>query len=263
MSIKIGHPYHLVDPSPWPLFSSIAALGMATGLIEIFYFKVYFLIRLRSILLTSILIQWWRDVSREGTYQGLHTLIVETGLRWGIVLFITSEVMLFFSFFWAFFHSRLAPNIELGGQWPPIGIVRFNPFRVPLINTIILLSSGVRVTWSHHALMCGNYSQSIKSLIITVILGAYFTLILLIEYAEASFTLADGRYGSTFFIATGFHGLHVLIGTIFLLVIYFRIKNCMFRMTHHFGFEAAAWYWHFVDVVWLFLFVTIYWWGGA
>merc|ERR1711976_166033 len=158
---------------------------------------------------------------------GLHPLIVETGLRGGIVLFITSEVMLFFSFFWAFFHSRLAPNIELGGQWPPIGIVRFNPFRVPLINTIILLSSGVRVTWSHHALMCGNYSQSIKSLIITVLLGTYFTL-------------ADGRYRSTFFIATGFHGLHVLIGTIFLLVIYFRIKNCMFRMTHHFGFEAAA-----------------------
>lgn len=263
MSIKIGHPYHLVDPSPWPLFSSIAALGIATGLIEIFYFKQYSLIILRSLLLTFILIQWWRDVSREGTYQGLHTLIVETGLRWGIVLFITSEVILFFSFFWAFFHSRLAPNIELGGQWPPIGIVRFNPFRVPLMNTIILLSSGVSVTWSHHALICGNYSQSFKSLVITILLGAYFTLIQLIEYAESSFTLADGRYGRTFFIATGFHGLHVLIGTIFLLVICVRLKNCIFRIRHHFGFEAAAWYWHFVDVVWLFLFVTIYWWGGA
>ena len=165
--------------------------------------------------------------------------------------------------FWAFFHRSLAVNVELGNEWPPTGILAFSPFGVPLLNTVVLLSSGVRVTWAHHSLMCGNHSQTKVSLILTVFLGAYFTVLQGAEYLEASFTFADSVYGSTFFLATGFHGLHVLIGTAFLTVCLKRLQSFNFRHSHHFGFEAAAWYWHFVDVVWLFLFVVIYWWGGA
>ena len=208
-----------------------------------------------------VITQWWRDISREGTIQGLHTSIVELGLRWGIALFIVSEVFFFLSFFWAFFHARLSPNIDVGSVWPPFGIKVFNPFQVPLLNTIILISSGISVTWAHHSLMMGNFSQTKIGLAITVILGIYFTMLQALEYFEARFTFADRIYGSTFFIATGFHGLHVLIGTLFLIVILFRHINYEFSINHHFGFEAAAWYWHFVDVVWLFLYMIIYWWG--
>lgn len=262
MSNKVCHPYHLVDISPWPFIRAISALGLTTGLVSWFHSKSVTLIRWRLVLIILVIYQWWRDISREGTYQGIHTLIVETGLRWGILLFICSEVIFFFSFFWAFFHRRLSPSIELGSTWPPIGIQAFNPFRVPLLNTIILLSSGARVTWSHHALIEGHLREALRSLLITVGLGVYFTIIQLLEYIEAPFSIRDSVFGRTFFVATGFHGLHVIIGTTFLVVTYFRIAACIFRRTHHFGFEAAAWYWHFVDVVWLFLYITIYWWGG-
>ena len=167
----------------------------------------------------------------------------------------------FLSFFWAFFHRRLSPNVEIGRVWPPFGIQVFNPFQVPLLNTIVLISSGVRVTWAHHALIEGNYTQTTQGLLLTVILGIYFTILQGLEYYEARFTFADRVYGSTFFIATGFHGLHVLVGTIFLMVTLFRHSKGEFSTLHHFGFEAAAWYWHFVDVVWLFLYIVIYWWG--
>ena len=164
------------------------------------------------------------------------------GIRWGILIFIASEVFFFLRFFWAYFHARLRPNVELGSIWPPQGIVPFNPFGVPLLNTIILVSSGIRVTWAHHALIVGEYSQRKVGLILTVALGFYFTLLQGLEYFEASFTFADGVYGSTFFIATGFHGLHVIVGTIFLLVCLIRHTKSEFRARHHFGFEAAAWY---------------------
>ena len=227
-----------------------------------FMFKDLTLIYLGGLITLLVIYQWWRDVSWEGSYQGLHTLIVEKGLRWGMVLFIISEIIFFMSFFWAFFHSRLSPNVELGGAWPPIGVIAFDPFSVPIINTIILLSSGVTVTWAHHLIMAGELSESLIALTITVVLGIYFTLIQLYEYIEAPFTIADSAFGSTFFIATGFHGVHVIVGTIFLFVGLVRIYNCSFSSNHHFGFEAAAWYWHFVDVVWLFLYVIVYWWGG-
>lgn len=210
-----------------------------------------------------VIIQWWRDIRREGAIQGIHTSIVELGLRWGIALFIISEVFFFVRFFWAFFHARLSPNVEVGAVWPPFGIKVFNPFQVPLLNTVILISSGIRVTWAHHTLIIGNYSQTKLGLSLTVVLGFYFRFLQILEYYEASFTFADRIYGSTFFIATGFHGLHVIIGTLFLLVILFRHIKYEFRKNHHFGFEAAAWYWHFVDVVWLFLYIMIYWWGSV
>lgn len=171
---------------------------------------------------------------------GMHTSMVELGLRWGIILFIVSEVFFFASFFWAFFHRSLAVNVELGNAWPPKGILPFRAFGVPLLNTVILLSSGVTVTWAHHALISANHSQTIASLAFTVILGLYFTFLQGIEYMEARFTFADSVYGSTFYLATGFHGLHVIVGTTFLLVCLGRLRRFNFRHKHHFGFEAAA-----------------------
>ncbi|PNF34264.1 Cytochrome c oxidase subunit 3, partial [Cryptotermes secundus] len=178
-----------------------------------------------------------RDIVREGTYQGLHTKKVTKGLRWGIILFIISEVFFFISFFWAFFHRRLSPTIELGSTWPPTGILPFNPIQIPLLNTAILLASGVTVTWAHHGLLENNHTQRIQGLFFTVILGDYFTILQAYEYVEASFTIADSSYGSTFFVATGFHGLHVIIGTTFLLTCLLRQINLHFSSNHHFGFE--------------------------
>ncbi len=263
MSNFLRHPFHLVDESPWPLLASLGGITLTCGLLEWFHASRPYLF-LRGVLFMSLItLQWWRDVAREGAFLGLHSSIVELGLRWGMILFIVSEIFFFLRFFWAFFHRSLAVNVELGNQWPPTGVLAFNPFGVPLLNTVILLSSGVSVTWSHHSLICGNHSQTKISLLLTILIGAYFTALQGVEYIEARFRFADSVYGSTFFLATGFHGLHVLVGTTFLGVCLYRLTNCSFRASHHFGFEAAAWYWHFVDVVWLFLFVVIYWWGGA
>nr|YP_010165736.1 cytochrome c oxidase subunit 3 [Imasa heleensis]QRR29749.1 cytochrome c oxidase subunit 3 [Imasa heleensis] len=258
------HPYHLVNPSPWPLLGAIGAFTLTSG--GVMYFHSY---QFGNMVLTAGLITvmytmfvWWRDIVRESTFEGHHTVQVQYGLRYGVIFFITSEVMFFAAFFWGYFASSLAPNIEVGGIWPPTGIEVFSPWEVPLLNTMVLLLSGFTVTWAHHAILAGNRSQSIIGLTLTVILGGFFTALQGLEYAEAPFTIADGIYGSCFFMATGFHGLHVLIGTIFLLICLIRLFRDHFTTSHHFGFEAAAWYWHFVDVVWLFLFVSIYWWGG-
>jgi cytochrome c oxidase subunit 3 len=263
MSNLIRHPYHLVDESPWPLIGALGAFYITSGLVKWFHFYSITLLLTGLFLILIVIFQWWRDISKEGAAQGLHTNIVELGLRWGMILFIVSEVFFFLSFFWAFFHRSLSPTVELGRIWPPSGLNPFNPFQVPLLNTIVLLSSGVSVTWAHHAIIRGNYSSAFQGLALTIILGIYFTCLQAIEYYEASFRIADRVYGSTFFIATGFHGLHVLVGTSFLGVCHWRHNKGHFRPSHHFGFEAAAWYWHFVDVVWLFLFISIYWWGGA
>jgi cytochrome c oxidase subunit III len=201
---------------------------------------------------------WWRDVIREATFQGYHTPVVQLGLRYGMALFIASEVMFFAAFFWAFFTSSLFP---VGGVWPPAGIHPFNPFEFPFLNTLILLLSGTTVTWAHHSLLEGNQKGLVQGLTVTVLLGISFTCVQAYEYSHAAFTFSGGIYPSTFFMATGFHGFHVIIGTTFLAVCLWRAQRGDFTPTHHFGLEAAAWYWHFVDVVWLFLFVCIYWWG--
>lgn len=258
------HPFHLVDPSPWPIVTAFSAFALLSG--AVMYMQAYtsgfllFLIGL-TLLVTSMGL-WWRDVVRESTFQGHHTKAVQRGLRYGMMLFILSEVMFFAAFFWGFFHSSLSPAIQIGGIWPPKGILPFNPWEVPLLNTIILLSSGATVTWAHHAIVAGERENAIEGLFYTVVLGLLFTSLQAYEYREATFSISDGIYGSSFYMATGFHGLHVIIGTLFLFVCYKRQINYHFTKQHHFGFEAAAWYWHFVDVVWLFLFVTIYWWGG-
>nr|YP_009538226.1 cytochrome c oxidase subunit III [Prodotiscus insignis]AYN73724.1 cytochrome c oxidase subunit III [Prodotiscus insignis] len=257
-----AHSYHMVDPSPWPLFGATAALLVTSGLTIWFHYNSYLLLSMGLLTMIMVMAQWWRDVVREGTFQGHHTPTVQKGLRYGMILFITSEVFFFMGFFWAFFHSSLTPTPELGGQWPPTGIKPLNPLEVPLLNTAILLASGITVTWAHHSITESNRKQAIHALTLTILLGLYFTCLQAMEYYETPFSIADSVYGSTFFVATGFHGLHVIIGSSFLMVCLLRLTKFHFTSNHHFGFEAAAWYWHFVDIIWLFLYMTIYWWGS-
>nr|YP_009655014.1 cytochrome c oxidase subunit III [Rhyzopertha dominica]QCI56361.1 cytochrome c oxidase subunit III [Rhyzopertha dominica] len=259
---KKNHPFHLVDVSPWPILGALSAMSTMVGLIKWFHMYQVNLFLVGLLSTSLIMYQWWRDITREGSFQGHHTFIVTMGLRWGMILFITSEVFFFISFFWGFFHSSLSPSIEIGMNWPPLGILTFNPLSIPLLNTLILLTSGLTVTWAHHSLMENNWKQANQGLTLTIILGLYFTILQAYEYIEAPFTISDSVYGSSFFMATGFHGLHVIIGTTFLSVCLLRHLMNHFSMIHHFGFEAAAWYWHFVDVVWLFLYLSIYWWGS-
>nr|QUB07064.1 cytochrome c oxidase subunit 3 [Lilioceris yunnana] len=262
MSMHKNHPFHLVDYSPWPILSSFNIMSIMMGLIKWFHLYQINLFTLSSLTMMLIMYLWWRDITREGTFLGYHTFKVTLGLRWGMILFILSEILFFFSFFWGFFHSSLSPSIEIGMNWPPKGIQTFNPIEIPLLNTLILLTSGLTVTWAHHSLMENNYPQTLQSLMITVLLGIYFTILQTYEYLEAPFTISDSIYGASFFMATGFHGMHVIIGTTFLTVCLMRHYYNHFSKTHHFGFEAAAWYWHFVDVIWLFLYISIYWWGS-
>nr|YP_001718400.1 cytochrome c oxidase subunit III [Loxocorone allax]BAG12585.1 cytochrome oxidase subunit III [Loxocorone allax] len=256
------NPFHLVEYSPWPLTGSMGAFFLTMGSVGWFhqYYSTGMYIGLFLVLITMI--QWWRDVIREASYQGMHTYQVTKGLRWGMVLFIVSEVCFFFAFFWGYFHSSLGPTMEIGSCWPPVGIHVLNPFQVPLLNTAVLLASGVSVTWAHHSAIEGSRNGLVQGLIVTVILGIYFTILQAGEYYEVSFCISDSVYGSVFFMATGFHGFHVLIGSTFLLVCLSRSLTYHFSMGHHFGLEAAIWYWHFVDVVWLFLYISVYWWAS-
>ena len=261
------HPYHLVDPSPWPLIGALFAGTMfGGGVLYLHDLKLFSVIPGTWVMVAgvigvlAIMFVWWRDVIIEAVRQGHHTPVVQIGLRYGMALFIASEVMFFAAFFWAFFSSSLFP---VGGTWPPKGIHPFNPWELPFLNTLILLTSGTTVTWAHHALLENDRKGLIQGLGLTVILGLCFTGCQAWEYSHAAFGFKEGIYPSTFFMATGFHGFHVIIGTCFLAVNFFRARAGHFRPDHHFGFEAAAWYWHFVDVVWLFLFVCIYWWGSG
>jgi len=258
------HGYHLVNASPWPLLTSVALFGLTIGGVLNFHFfsKGSLLLLLSFFFVIFCAVLWWRDVIREGTAEGFHSSYVQKGLRYGMLLFILSEVMFFLGFFWAFFHSSLAPSIEIGSIWPPVGISVFSPWRVPLLNTLVLLLSGASITWAHYALICKKKEEAIHSILVTICLALFFTGLQLAEYYEAPYRISDGVYGSTFYMATGFHGFHVIIGTIFIIVCFYRYIAGHFTPEHHFGFEAAAWYWHFVDVVWLFLYISIYYWGN-
>nr|YP_009544120.1 cytochrome c oxidase subunit III [Cosmoscarta dorsimacula]AZJ53295.1 cytochrome c oxidase subunit III [Cosmoscarta dorsimacula] len=257
-----NHSFHMVDYSPWPITGSIGTMTFTSGMLMWFHKLNYSLLIMGTTIILLTMIQWWRDIIRESTFQGLHTKIVIKGMKWGMILFILSEIMFFLSFFWSFFHSSLSPTMEIGMAWPPAGIMTFNPMGIPLLNTTILLWSGITITWSHHSLMNYNHNQAMQSMFMTIMLGMYFSMLQLYEYMESTFTISDSIYGSTFFMATGFHGLHVLIGTTFILVSLKRHMSFHFSNYHHFGFEASAWYWHFVDVVWLFLYISMYWWGN-
>lgn len=258
---KLIQPFHLVTISPWPLLISFRVIIILVGIINWFNNYNFYLLIYGVLICLICSFQWWRDVIRERTYQGFHTKKVVDGLKIGIILFIISEVFFFIRIFWCYFHIFLSPRIEIGRIWPPKNIIIFNPYHIPLLNTIILLSSGVSVTWCHYSLLNRKKKDRFFRLLITIILGIFFSFVQYIEYKNARFTIADSVYGSIFFISTGFHGFHVLIGTIFLLVNLIRIIINNFSSFHHFGFEAAAWYWHFVDVVWLFLYLLVYFWS--
>jgi len=262
--LKTRHSFHLVDPSPWPLVASLGAFMLTLG--GVLYMHNFLgggqlLLTGLSIIL-YVMYTWWRDIIREATFEEQHTFAVQRGLRLGMILFIVSEIMFFFAFFWAFFHSSLAPTFNIGGVWPPQAISPIQTSGIPLTNTFFLLSSGATVTWAHHAIIVRAKKQALLGLLLTLILATLFTGLQGLEYYEAPFTISDSVFGSCFYMATGFHGFHVFVGTLSLLVSFIRIGYNHFTSTHHFGFESAAWYWHFVDVVWLFLFVTVYWWGG-
>ncbi|HSI40839.1 MAG TPA: cytochrome c oxidase subunit 3 [Xanthobacteraceae bacterium] len=266
------HDYHMVEPSPWPFVASVSAFVLAVGAVFWMHGQLTSLVAIAGFLgVLYTMVVWWRDVIREGEYQGHHTPVVQLHLRYGMILFIASEVMFFVAWFWAFFDASIyageainyTRNEFTGGHWPPKGIETFNPWHLPLLNTLILLTSGTTVTWAHHALVHGDRQGLKYGLWLTVILGVLFSLCQAYEYSHATFAFAGNIYGATFFMATGFHGFHVIVGTIFLAVCLARTYAGHFTPTHHFGFEAAAWYWHFVDVVWLFLFTFVYVWGGG
>ncbi len=278
-----NHDYHLVDPSPWPLLASIGAFLMAVGGIafmklgqgtELVLFGLdltgWGIFAVGLLLVLYVMFGWWRDTVKEA-HQGHHTRVVSLHLRYGMLLFIASEVMFFVAWFWAYFDAALfsgetiqfARVAATGGTWPPEGIATFDPWHLPLLNTLILLLSGTTCTWAHHALLHDDREGLKWGLTLTVVLGVIFTICQAYEYSHAAFTFDGNIYGATFFMATGFHGFHVIVGTIFLAVCLFRALAGHFTKEHHFGFEAAAWYWHFVDVVWLFLFVAIYIWGAG
>jgi cytochrome c oxidase subunit 3 len=257
-------PYHLVEPSPWPILVSFSLLNLTLGAVMYMQGFTYggSLLSLGFTLTVFGMILWFRDIITEGTYLGHHTIQVQKGLTIGVVLFIISEVFAFLSVFWAFFHSSLSPTIEIGGVWPPQGITPLDPFAIPLLNTILLLSSGAFVTYGHHALIQGDRRGAILGTLLTIIFAIIFTALQYYEYSESSFTMSDSVYGTVFYASTGLHGLHVIIGTLFILVGFVRIINYHLTDTHHQGHEAAILYWHFVDVVWLFLFIAVYYWGG-
>lgn len=256
------HPFHLVSPSPWPLVSACSSLFLVCGLVLSWSNSGIYLLVLGLFIVLLSAAFWWSSVIRESTCLGLHTLRVQRGLRIGMLLFIVSEIFFFMAFFWAYIHCALSPNVELGSSWPPVGLRSLSPFQVPLLNTVVLLSSGATVTWSHTSLSCGQVPSCFNSLVLTVALGVFFTLLQCYEYHQRSFCISDGAYGSCFFLATGFHGLHVFLGSIFLTVSLIRLASSHFTASRHLGFLFSCWYWHFVDVVWLLLYLIVYIWGA-
>ena len=271
------HPYHIVRPSIWPMAGAFAGMLLALGAVAYMHELTIgtFPIGLKGIVLgllavVAVMFFWWKDVLFEAVTEKIHTPIAQIGLRYGMALFIASEVMFFVAFFWAFFDASLyADQANLfqrleytHGQWPPPSIETINAFELPLMMTLILLLSGCTVTWAHHAIVEGDQDGFLKGLALSVGLGFIFLCFQIFEYGHATFGFTEGIYSSTFYMATGFHGFHVFVGTVFLGICYLRAKKGHFTKENHFGFEAAAWYWHFVDVVWLFLFIAVYWWGG-
>lgn len=258
------HGFHLVNSSPWPFFSSVSLLAMTLSFLLYFnlYLQGFFYIFLSFFLFCLYLMRWFIDIISESTFEGNHTLIVQNGIKFGMILFIISEIMFFSAFFWAFLHNSLVPSIEIGNIWPPKNIITLDPKSLPLVNTIILLSSGISITWAHKAIIQNNRQAVINGIIITIFYGVIFSFIQYYEYLESYFNINDGIYGSLFFLLTGFHGFHVLVGSLFLIICLIRQIFYHFNSNHHLGFECAIYYWHFVDVVWLFLFILVYVWSA-
>jgi cytochrome c oxidase subunit 3 len=262
--LKTLHSFHLVDPSPWPLLASFGAFMLTVG--GVLYLHKYSggwaLFGTGFTVILFVMYTWWRDVIREATFEDRHTIVVQKGLRIGMILFIASEIMFFFAFFWAFFHSSIAPVYNIGGVWPPKAVSPISTYTIPLTNTFFLVTSGIAVTWAHHALISRAKRQTLLGLLSTLVLALLFTGLQGFEYVNAPFSISDGVYGSCFYLSTGFHGFHVFIGTIAIVVSFIRVIVNHYTNLQHFGLESAIWYWHFVDVVWLFLFANVYWWSN-
>lgn len=262
--LKTFHSYHLVDPSPWPILGSLGGFSVTTG--GVLYMHKYnggwYLLVSGLILILYTMFFWWQDIVREATFETVHNNLILKSLKLAMILFIISEILFFFAFFWAFFHSSISPVFNIGAVWPPKYISLISFYTIPLTNTVFLLSSGVTITWAHHSVLVRAKKHAILSLIFTIIFATFFTALQYFEYINASFNISDGIYGSCFFIATGFHGFHVFIGTMAIIITLFRLILNHFTNQHHFGLEASIWYWHFVDVIWLFLFINVYWWSN-
>jgi len=270
MAGNVNHDYHILEPDIWPLVGSMSALTFTTGMVLSFYpdlFGTMAAIVMWAGLagLIATFFMWFKNIVVEAQ-RGDHTPVVQLHMRYGMILFIASEVMFFVGWFWAWFDFSLFPSSlteVVGGVWPPKAIEEvLDPFALPLLNTLILLCSGTTVTWAHHSLIHGDRKGLKQGLWATIALGVLFSFIQAYEYAVAPFAFGGNTYSSAFYMATGFHGFHVIVGTIFLAVCLYRTYLGHFTPRQHFGFEAAAWYWHFVDVVWLFLFIAVYVWGG-
>jgi len=255
------HPFHLVSPSPWPFLSSLCLLIVTVGIVFTWSINSSFLLVCGLASLSVCSFKWLSNVVFEATTTGCHTSVVQTGLRLGFCLLILSEIFFFIRFFWAYLHCALSPNIELGSLWPPAGLVSLSPFGLPLLNTLVLLTSAATLTWSHTSLLNSSFSASFSGLAVTILLGLLFTSLQCYEFYQCSFCISDSVYGSSFYMATGFHGVHVLAGTAMLVVCLLRLVRCHFSPTRHLGFMSSIWYWHFVDVIWLFLYIVLYLWG--
>nr|UFY97916.1 cytochrome c oxidase subunit III [Hyalopterus arundiniformis] len=260
--MKTNQPYFILNLSPWPILMSFNTFNLMISNIMIMNFKINFISLLNLFLIISISMLWWRDIIRESTFQGNHNFYIMNLIKFSMILFIISEMFLFISFFWNFLHNSLAPSIELGLNWPPKNISFFNPLLIPLLNTIILLTSSFTVTLAHFYLLNNSKKKTILFMNLTIILSMYFLMLQILEYKQATFTFSDSIFGSSFYMATGFHGLHVMIGTIFLIINLMRMIKLHFSFIHHISFELSAWYWHFIDIIWLFLYMTFYWWNN-
>ena len=260
--MKIERPFYLVNFSPWPLLVRINIIIFIINFIYFLYFLSLFMFILRFICLFFSTAQWWRDEIEEGLFLGLHVKPIVREIKWGIILFIVSEIYFFFAFFWRFFHNKLRPSMDLGCFLPPYGIESMNPYTIPFLNTLILLRSGVFVSWAHYSLNNKIKYMCIISFILGIILGVYFLTLQLIEYYLRLFSLSDRFLGRIFFVTTGFHGFHVLVGVLFIVTALMRVIKFHFSSEHFLGLELSIWYWHFVDVIWLFLYIWFYWWNN-
>nr|YP_009400274.1 cytochrome c oxidase subunit III [Nurudea yanoniella]ARW70276.1 cytochrome c oxidase subunit III [Nurudea yanoniella]QBK84293.1 cytochrome c oxidase subunit 3 [Nurudea yanoniella] len=260
--MKFNQPYYILNISPWPILMAFNSFNFMISNIMIMNFKFNMISMMNLMLMIIISILWWRDIIRESTFQGNHNFYIMNLIKLSMILFIISELFLFISFFWNFLHNSLAPSIDIGLNWPPKNINFFNPLMIPLLNTIILLTSSFTITLSHFYTLNNLKKKSSMFLNMTIILSIYFLYLQTLEYKQANFTFSDSIFGSSFYMATGFHGMHVIIGTIFLIINMMRMINMHFSFMHHISFELSIWYWHFIDIIWLFLYMTFYWWNN-
>lgn len=276
--IWFNFPYHLVENSPWPFTTALSIFSMLLGFVlcmqnpyhqlQLCWENVnktmncYILTILSILSLLYSVYNWWNDIIKEGSKRGEHTLKVQNNLTIGFILFVVSEAMIFISFFFSYFYNSLIPDpYSFGGMWPPIGIESMDYKSVPLLNTAILFFSGISITATHNYLINKNKISTIFYLLITILLGLLFVYFQYFEYFNALFTISDSVFGSSFFLITGFHGIHVIIGVAFLFVTFLRLIFNHFYFNHFLGFNFSSIYYHFVDVIWIFVFAFLYCWG--